>query len=113
MRRPELWCLGLCAALLAPLGACGQGSTSGPTPTKVRAGEAPTRVTPPERAAPKDPASPFRSPSTEAPPPRSEPQLADDELAKRLAEAVEMRDKGDEAGAIRTLRDCANKVPAS
>ncbi|MEZ4384836.1 MAG: hypothetical protein R3A79_26130 [Nannocystaceae bacterium] len=110
MRRPELWCLGLSLALLAPLGACGQ---PGVAPTKQRAGEAPTRITPPERAAPKDPASPFRNPSTEAPPPRSEAQVDDARLAELLGEADAMREKGDTAGAVRVLRECANKVPAS
>ena len=111
MRRPELWCLGLGLSLGIALAipACG-GST--PEATKIEEAPAPVVVAP-ERPQAKDPASPFRQPSKEPPPPRSEPQVSDERLAEILAEAETLVANGDRNGATIVLRQCANRVPAS
>lgn len=76
----------------------------------------PQRVTEnPVIAPPKRPerTGPFRTPRNEPPPPRSEPQLAPEELAKTIAEAKEAERTGDAARVAILLRRCANKVPQS
>jgi len=112
MRRPELWCLGLGLSLgtASVFPACG-GSTA-TAPTKIEDAPA-SLVVAPERPQAKDPASPFRKPSKEPPPPRSEPQVSDARLAELLAEAETLVANGDRNGATLVLRECANKVPIS
>ncbi len=69
----------------------------------------------PVLAPPKRPerTGPFRTPSTDPPPPRSEPQLPPEALADVLAKAEAARQAGDTIRASVLLRRCANKVPPS
>ncbi len=112
MRLPDLCCrglgLGLSFTLLTP--ACTGSKTA--EPTKIEDAPAPLVVAP-EKPTPKDPASPFRKPSKEPPPPRSEPQVSEERLAEILAQADTMLANGDRNGATIALRECANRVPAS
>lgn len=79
-----------------------------PKPTKLS--EQPSALVPEKPTIASGP-SPFRNPDTDPPPPRSEPQLAPDELAAALAAADEALKIGDETTAITSLRRCANRVP--
>ncbi len=110
MRRPELCCIGLSIAFSTALFACGGGPPS--ASKKLESAAAPLVVAP-ERVSAKNPASPFRKPSFEAPLPRSEPQVSEDRLTEILALAESEIATGNTHGAILELRKCANKVPAS
>jgi tetratricopeptide (TPR) repeat protein len=57
--------------------------------------------------------SPFKNPSTDPPPPRSEPQVDDATLARLLTEADQHLAAGNTMKAATVLQDCANKVPPS
>ncbi len=109
MRRPELCCIGLSFAFFATLFACGGDSPS--ASQDLNSAAAPVVVAP-ERAA-KKPPNPFRKPTFDAPPPRSEPQLSDERVAEILALAESQIAEGNANGAMLELRKCANRVPAS
>jgi tetratricopeptide (TPR) repeat protein len=97
--------LALTALLLA--GACG-GAPTPPPPTKVA--EAKHHLAEPPRQA-RDASGPFNTPSLDAPPPRSEPQLPPAELDAALSAAKAARAAGDTFEATNQLYRCANKVP--
>ncbi|MCB9570011.1 MAG: hypothetical protein H6710_22790 [Myxococcales bacterium] len=106
MRGLEARSAALAAALLI---ACGAKPVE-PSPV---GGPAPTVVVPPKADTAERPKTPIRHPDREPPPPRAEPQVTDEELARILDEAARLAESGDRNGAMIALRACANKVPAS
>src|SRR5690606_24945929 len=87
--------------------ACG-GTPAAPPPTRVSDARHLPGFQPP---APPAEASPFRNPTKEPPPPRSQPQLPPAELDAALAAAAAARAACDENTAMLRLFGCANTIP--